>query len=124
MNTTVKKNQRNGADTKAPKTVAKITKPESTNKQDKPITLEEKIQKAEELKSLTEKRHRTITTLHGLRSFNFASDDSCVLVISDSQGHKFQTSNTNLVSLLENHLERLLNDKVSALDSEIMGFKL
>ncbi|MEZ5016070.1 MAG: hypothetical protein R2800_03405 [Flavipsychrobacter sp.] len=123
--TAVKKNQRNGVDTKAPKVQVPQTKPVPTAKQEaKPLTLEERIQKVDELKSLTEKRHRTITTLHGLRSFNFGSDDSCVLVISDSQGHKFQTGNTNLVTLLKDHLEVLLNDKVSALDDEIMGFKM
>lgn len=122
--TAVKKNQRNGVDKKAPVTIAQKTKPLPTAKQPKPVTLEERIQKVDELKSLTEKRHRTITTLHGLRSFNFGSDDSCVLMINDAQGHKFQTGNTNLVGLLKDHLEHLLNDKVSALDDEILQFSL
>lgn len=123
MSTAVKKNQRNGVDTKAPDAKVQPAKPVSSQKEQS-VSLEERIQKADEFKSLTEKRHRTISTLHGLRSFNFGSDDSCVLVISDSQGHKFQTGNTNLVSMLKNHLEALLNDKVSVLDDEIMGFKL
>ncbi|MCB9065448.1 MAG: hypothetical protein H6551_09950 [Chitinophagales bacterium] len=46
-----------------------------------------------------------------------------MLVINDNQGHKFQTGNTNLVNLLKEHLELLLNDKVSALDDEILGNK-
>ncbi len=123
MSTAVKKNQTNGAKTKAPNVKVQPAKPASSKK-DQPVSLEERIQKADEFKSLTEKRHRTISTLHSLRSFNFGSDDSCVLVISDSQGHKFQTGNTNLVSMLKNHLEALLSDKVSALDDEIMEFKL
>ena len=88
------------------------------------ITLEEKIQRIGELKSLTDKRNYVIDTLHELRSFSFASDESCVLLINDNQGHKFQTGNTNLVGLLKDHLEVLLNDKVSALDDKILGFKL
>lgn len=125
MSTAVKKNQKNGVDTKAPNVKVPQTKPVAAKKADsKPVTLEDRIQKVDELKSLTEKRHRTISTLHNLRSFNFGSDDSSVLVISDSQGHKFQTGNTNLVSLLKDHLEALLNDKVSALDDEILGYQL
>lgn len=124
MSTAVKKNQKNGVDTKAPDVKAPQTKPATAKKEAKPVTLEDRIQKVDELKSLTEKRHRTISTLHNLRSFNFGSDDSSVLVISDSQGHKFQTGNTNLVSLLKDHLETLLNDKVSALDDEILGYQL
>ncbi len=124
MSTAVKKNQRNGEDKKAPSVKVPQTKPATAKKEVKPVTLEERIQKVDELKSLTEKRYRTITTLHSLRSFSFGSDDSSVLVISDSQGHKFQTGNTNLVNLLKDYLEVLLNDKVSALDDEILQFSL
>lgn len=95
-------------------------------KQAEPVkpSIEDRIQKVEELRSLTGKRHRTLDTLNNLRTFNFGADDSCVLMIQDSQGHKFQTGNSNLVSMLKGYLEATLGDKVSALDDEILNFKI
>lgn len=87
-------------------------------------TIEERIQKVEELRSLTAKRHRTINTLHQLRAFHFASDDTCVLTIMDSQRQKFETGNSNLIALLKSYLEAVLADKVSALDDDILDFKI
>lgn len=126
-NTAVKKNQKNGTEKSAiPNVKAPIVKPTSEAKQQSTakVSLEERIQRVEELRSLTGKRHRTIETLNSLRTFSFGSDDSCVLMIQDSQGYKFQTGNSNLVTLLKDYLQTRLNEKVSALDDEIMEFKL
>lgn len=126
MSTVVKKNQANGTEKPnipnvvAPKTLPQPEKPQNATK----VSLEERIQRVEELRSLTGKRHRTIETLNNLRTFSFGSDDSCVLMIQDSQGHKFQTGNSNLVTLLKEYLQARLNEKVSALDDEILDFKL
>jgi len=118
-----RKDQKNGTEKdNVPNVVAPITKPLPENKAK--ITLEERIQRVEELRSLTMKRQYTIGTVHNLRSFHFASDDSCNLVLTDSQGHKFQTGNTNLIALLKDYLEKVLNDKVSALDDEILAFQV
>lgn len=87
-------------------------------------SLEDRIQKVEELRSLTYKRQRTIDILHQLRNFQFASDDNCVLMLSDGQNQKFQTNNSNLIALLRDYFTSLLNDKISALDDEILNFKL
>lgn len=118
-----RKDQKNGTEKDiVPNVVVPITKPLPENKAK--ITLEERIQRVEELRSLTMKRQYTIGTVHNLRSFHFASDDSCNLVLTDSQGHKFQTGNTNLIALLKDYLEKVLNDKVSALDDEILAFQV
>lgn len=124
---TVKKDQKNGTENKAiPNVQAPIVKPqvEAKPQNTAKVSLEERIQRVEEIRSLTGKRHRTIETLNNLRTFSFGSDDSCQLVLTDSQGHKFQTGNSNLVSLLKDYLQATLSDKVSALDDEIMGFNL
>lgn len=123
---TVKTVQSNGtAKTGAPNTKAPIVKPEPHKKADpaKP-SLEERIQRVEEMRSLTMKRQRTVETLHNVRTFSFASDDSCVLTLKDSKGQTFETSNTNLITLLTGFLSTLLSDKVSSLDDEILDFKL
>jgi len=121
----IAQNKNATAKTGAPDIKAPIVKPETANKAaaGKP-TLEERIQRADELHSLTLKRQRTVDTLHNIRTFSFASDDSCVLILKDSKGQSFETGNTNLINLLKDYLTTLLNDKVSTLDDEILSFKL
>ena len=126
MKQQIKNEQKNGSvKTAQPNVSMPITKPQP-KKQDevKTPSLEERIQRVDELKALTLKRQRTIETLHNVRTFNFASDDNCVLSLVDSQGAKFQTNNSNLISLLKDYFVALLNDKVSTLDDEILAFKL
>lgn len=125
MNTQIKKEQQNGATKPAQNAKARTTKPQAQKKQDaSKLTLEERIQKVEELRSLTAKRQRTVDTLHDLRTFQFGSDENCTLVLTDSQGMKFATNNSNLISMLANYFVSILGDKVSALDDEILAFKL
>lgn len=126
MTTNLKKDQKNGvAKPQMPDVKVPITKPQTEKKAEaaKP-TLEERIQRVEELRSLTMKRQRTVETLHNVRTFSFASDDSCVLTMKDSKGQSFETSNTNLINMLTGFLTTLLSDKVSSLDDEILEFKL
>lgn len=126
MTTNLKKDQKNGiAKTVKPGVHAPVTKPQN-EKIDKAVkpSLDERIQKIEELRSLTTKRQNTLNTLHNLRGFTFASDENCKLVLMDSQNNRFETNNTNLISLLTNYFVAVLGDKVSALDDEILGFNL
>ncbi len=121
--TQVKNQQKNGTVKKVPDVKAKVTKPTTKTVVAKP-SLEERIQKADELKSLTMKRQRTIKTLHHIRTFSFASDDNCTLTISDSERQEFETSNSNLINMLKDYLIKVLSDKVSELDEEILAFNL
>ncbi len=125
MKQQIRNDQKNGIDKTAPAVTAPIAKP-APHKEDKATkpSLEERIQRVEELRSLTMKRQRTVETLHNVRTFSFASDDSCVLTLKDSKGQTFETSNTNLINMLTGFLTTLLNDKVSSLDDEILEFKL
>ena len=122
---TVKSNQKNAATKPAPQ-VKKMPTPQTLPKKEQPakVSLEDRIQKVEELRSLTGKRQRTIDTLHQLRAFHFVSDENCTLSLIDSNGNKFSTSNTNLITLLKDYFISLLDDKVSGLDDDIVGFKL
>lgn len=125
MKQQIKNEQKNGiAKAAQPNVIAPVTKPQPKKDEAEKPSLEERIQRVDELKALTLKRQRTIETLHNVRTFNFASDDNCVLSLVDSQGAKFQTNNSNLISLLKDYFVALLNDKVSALDDEILAFKL
>lgn len=124
MSTTVKKEQKNGV-TKTPTVKAAIQKPATDQPKEQPkLSLEQRIQKVEELRSLTGKRQRTVETLNNLRTFQYGSDENSTLIITDSQGMKFATSNSNLIGMLSEYFVHLLGDKVSALDDEILGFQL
>ncbi len=127
MNTNLKKDQKNGITkmTAMPNVQAPATKPQTEKAAEavKP-SLDERIQRIEELRALTTKRQNTLNTLHNLRGFTFASDENCKLSLLDSQGNRFETNNTNLITLLTSYFTSVLGDKVSALDDEIMNFKL
>lgn len=127
MNTNLKKDQKNGIAkiTAMPNVQAPTAKPQNEKPSEsvKP-SLDERIQKIEELRSLTGKRQNTLSTLHNLRGFTFASDENCKLVLMDSQNNRFETNNTNLITMLTSYFIAVLGDKVSALDDEILNFKL
>lgn len=122
MSTSIRKEQKNG--TATPSTKATGVKPQLEQQQAKKPTLEERIQRVEELRSLTGKRQRTVETLHNIRTFQFGSDDNCTLMLTDSQGMRFTTNNSTLISILSDYFVSVLSDKVSALDEEILSFKL
>ncbi len=126
MSVNLRKDQKNGiAKNQMPDVKAQITKPQP-EKATEPVkpSLDERIQRIEELRSLTTKRQSTLNTLHNLRGFTFASDENCKLVLLDSQNNRFETNNTNLITLLTTYFVAVLGDKVSALDDEILNFKL
>lgn len=123
MSNNIKEEQKNG---KAANAAATVKAPPKTNRKatKKEPTLEERIQRVDELKSLTLKRQRTIETLHQIRTFSFASDENCLLSLRDSQNNIFETGNTNLIGLLKEYFILILNEKVSELDDEILAFSL
>jgi len=76
MSTTLKKDQKNGTEKKADApNAAQQTNVQTAKQQDATkLSIEERIQRVEELRSLTGKRQRTIETLNSLRTFNFGSN--------------------------------------------------
>lgn len=125
----VKKEQQNGQDKPGAPAIAVVPKPAvQADAQKKPEpakqSIDDRILKIDQLRSLSVKRQRTVQTLNELKGFHFAADDSCTLTIEDSQRHSFETGNSNLIGMLKNYLEALLNDKISALDDEILNFQI
>ena len=125
MKPQVKTEQKNGtANTPDLKTIPAIEKHDAKKPQPGVSNIEARIMKVEDLRSLTSKTQTTVTTLHELKAFQFAADVSCFITIADGQNRKFHTGNSNLVTLLRNYLEAVLNDKISALDDEILAFTI
>ncbi len=88
------------------------------------VLLEERIQRVTELRGITAKRARSLETLNKLRTFKYAGDDSCTLEIRDAAGNRFGTGNSNLIALLSEHLEGLLQGKLTELNQQIVDFSL
>lgn len=112
------------------KTVAKETQKEEIKVKPKPtlvspkFSLQERIERVKLLDGLANKRVRVVDTLSDLRKFQFSSDESCSLSLEDSSGKEFNTSNSNLIGMLTEHLENLLQDKVKELDAQILEFEI
>lgn len=88
------------------------------------VSVEEKIQKVQELGGLTAKRARTVETLNKLRQFQFSSGDSSRLKIIENGGSSFETSNSNLIEMLSSNLQEILNQKIKELDAMILAFEV
>lgn len=131
----VGKEAANGKSNASTKTVApKKEATPSTKKETKVVPLKtsepvgfsllERIERVKLLDGLTNKRAKVVETLTDLRKFQFSSDDSCELEITDSSGKDFRTGNSNLIGMLTEHLENLLQDKVKELDEQILDFEI
>lgn len=76
-----------------PEPVIEIPKPEPAPK--KEMTLQEKIQRIENLKLIIEKRIKLVQTRDELERFQIASNDfNCSMRLNDSDGNVFTTSFT------------------------------
>ncbi len=89
-----------------------------------PTSIEEKMQRIEELKGLSGKRMLTVETLNNLKTFSFASSESAQLVIKDSEGKEFSTFNSNLIGLLTEHLRIMLEQKKAEIEAAILEYSL
>lgn len=124
MKPELKNEQKNGLEKSNIPNVATLPKPEQKKAEPAKQTIDDRILKIEQLRSLSVKRKKALDTLNELKAFTFAADDSCTITIEDSQRHSFESGNSNLIGLLKNYLETLLNDKISALDDEILSFQI
>ncbi|MBO6516078.1 MAG: hypothetical protein JJ975_05970 [Bacteroidia bacterium] len=88
-------------------------------------TLEDRLQCVNELKALTDKRNIFVKRRSEIREFNFGSDEhSADLIVQDQVGRKFQTRNGYLIKSLVNHLETMINEKITQIDQAILEFEV
>jgi hypothetical protein len=109
MSTTTKELSAKAGQKSNGKTDSKDCKPASSNAkpalqiepeklEPKTLSIEEKLQKLEDLNDLVEKRNRLKASLSKMNSFNLKREDhSTYISLQDNSGNRFQTSNTKAV---------------------------
>jgi uncharacterized phage infection (PIP) family protein YhgE len=111
------------------KLTEQVTKKASNSKKIEPvvkpiISLDERIQKFEQLKGLAGKRERLNSTLNELTRFNYNQDGSCSFYLEDSIGLEFRTTNSNLVQLVTKQLQTILEKRKAEIEEQILQFEL
>ena len=90
--------------------------PEATRE----LTLEERIQRVENLQLLVSKRARIVSTRSELDRFQIASNDfNCALDISDSDGNKFRTTFTPGVKKVLEFLKKSFDESIKEVEEQI-----
>ena len=99
-----------------PKQIAEATKPV--------VNLDERMNKFEKLRGLASQRERLTATLSELTRFNYNQDGSSTFYLKDSAGLEFKTTNSNLIRLVTSQLQKLLENRKTELEKELIEFEL
>lgn len=90
-----------------------------------PMTLEDRLRHATELKALVDKRAIFVRKRNEIREFSFGSDEhASQIVLQDDSGKSFSTGNGYVVKELTKYLETLITGKISELDAQVMNFEV
>ena len=122
MATTTKQNGKTTTQTARSRVKQQLTQ-EAMAPQPNP-SLEQKIQGFEQLKGLTNQRHRLTETLDELNKFKYNNGDSSIFMLRDESAKEFKTTNTNLITLVTDHLQTTLQKRKSEIEDEILKFSL
>jgi hypothetical protein len=84
------------------------------------LTLQEKINKIENLQLIVEKRERLVSTRSELEKFQTSSNDfNCTLRLNDSDGNVFTTSFTPGVKKVVEFLKGSFDSSITAIEDNI-----
>jgi hypothetical protein len=84
------------------------------------LTLQEKINKIENLQLIVEKRERLVSTRSELEKFQTSSNDfNCTLRLNDSDGNVFTTSFTPGVKKVVEFLKGSFDSSITAIEENI-----
>lgn len=84
------------------------------------MTLEERIQKVEDLSMLIEKWKKLSDAKRKLQTFQIGADSmSSVVSLRDANGNEFKTSNSAVFSAVVDEMKRTLDDKVREVELQI-----
>ncbi|KAB8154247.1 hypothetical protein EZY14_007365 [Kordia sp. TARA_039_SRF] len=88
------------------------------------VNLQDKLEKLEQMKGLAQQRTRLNSTLTELNKFKYNQSESVRFEIVDSQNLSFKTTNSNLITLVTNHLKATLETRKSEIEKELIAFEL
>lgn len=88
------------------------------------INIDKRIQNFKKLRGLTTKHERLTQTLTELTKFNYNQDGSSSFYLWDSRNLEFKTTNTNLIKLVNTHVQSTLEARKSEIEEQIVKFEL
>lgn len=103
-----------------PETVVAIETAASAEPAKAQMTLEQKIEKIENLKTLIEKRERLEASRKKLTAFVVGANQfSENIVLTDENGNSFKTSNTEVFAKVVDTIQNTLVSKIAEIESQI-----
>lgn len=84
------------------------------------LTIEDKIQKLDDLNNLVEKRNRLKESANKLKSFDLKREaHSTEITLTDESGNRFKTSNTKAVESFIRMTEQVIFEELTSVESKI-----
>ena len=97
-----------------------VVREEQVEEADRKLTLEERIQKVEDLSMLIERWKTLNDSRRKLQTFQIGVDSlSSVVALRDANGNEFKTSNSAVVTSVIDEMKRTLDIKISDVESQI-----
>ncbi|HCY41795.1 MAG TPA: hypothetical protein DHV48_10630 [Prolixibacteraceae bacterium] len=97
-----------------------VVKEEKVEEAARKLTLEERIQKVEDLSMLIERWKTLHDSRRKLQTFQIGADSlSSVVSLRDANGNEFKTSNSAVISSVIDEMKRTLDTKIRDVESQI-----
>ena len=97
-----------------------VVKEEKVEEAARKLTLEERIQRVEDLSMLIDRWKTLNDSRRKLQTFQIGADSmSSVISLRDSNGNEFKTSNSAVISSVIDEMKRTLDSKVHDVEAQI-----
>ena len=97
-----------------------VVKEEKIEEAARKLTLEERIQRVEDLSMLIDRWKTLNDSRRKLQTFQIGADSmSSVISLRDSNGNEFKTSNSAVISSVIDEMKRTLDSKVHDVEAQI-----
>ena len=97
-----------------------VVKEEKIEEAARKLTLEERIQRVEDLSMLIDRWKTLNDSRRKLQTFQIGADSmSSVISLRDSNGNEFKTSNSAVISSVIDEMKRTLDSKVQDVEAQI-----
>jgi hypothetical protein len=89
--------------------------------QEPELTLEQKINKVEDLSMLIDKWHKLIDSRRNLQTFKLSTDgmSNNLKLIDTTSGHEFKTYNSAVISRVLDVIRQTLDERISEVEAQI-----
>jgi hypothetical protein len=97
-----------------------VVKEEKIEEAARKLTLEERIQRVEDLSMLIDRLRNLTESRRKLQTFQIGADSlSSVCTLRDANGNEFKTSNSAVITSVVNEMRRTLDEKIQEVELNI-----